>query len=119
MSHTLEDKRLRLLGHVLRRPRQHPMHQTTFCTHRGDPISIDHKRSGRPRINWTKNNMQKAWTFIYRKNHPFASLAIPEMNFAIPDHVQKLKEEAEEYNAPFCSDNRESIAYRLSIGITI
>ena len=33
LTEILETKRLKLLGHVLRRPRSHPQHQVTFASY--------------------------------------------------------------------------------------
>ena len=59
MTEKLEEKKLKLLGHVLRRERQHPQHQVTFSTTSAMPRETTNRRVGRPRLCWT-NNMKKA-----------------------------------------------------------
>ena len=56
----LEERKLRLLGHILWRDRQHPLHQTTFSTTSAVPRETNYRRVGRPRQFWTTNNMEKA-----------------------------------------------------------
>ena len=64
LTEILEDRKLKLLGHVLRRDRQHPLHQAAFSTRSALPREIEHRRRGRPRQFWTTNNMRKAWEVI-------------------------------------------------------
>ena len=58
LSHVLQEKRIKLLGHIVRRPREHPQHQTTFCTKSLIPRTVDKRRVGRPRLSWTHETMK-------------------------------------------------------------
>jgi hypothetical protein len=86
----LEEKKLDLLGHVLRRDFLHPAQQVTFDTAAdtayGRPLVIketcSRKRQGRPRLHWTYENMARAWNLIRKedgavpenlKNEPFSN----------------------------------------------
>ena len=64
LTEVLAQKRLKLLGHVLRRERQHPLHQSAFKTQSAVPRETEHRRVGRPRQFWTTTNMEKAWIII-------------------------------------------------------
>ena len=64
LAEVLEQRRLILLGHVLRRERQHPMQQSAFKTQSAIPWETEHRRVGRPRQFWTTTNMEKAWNVI-------------------------------------------------------
>ena len=64
LTEILETKRLKLLGHVLRRPRSHPQHQVTFASYLALPKTTSNRRVGRPRKNWTIENMKLAWNIL-------------------------------------------------------
>ena len=61
LSQVLQEKRIKLLGHIIRRPREHPQRQTTFCTRSLIPRTVDKRRVGRPRLSWTHETMKVAW----------------------------------------------------------
>ena len=63
-TEVLEQHRLKLLGHVLRRERQHPMHQSACKAQSSLPRDTEHRRVGRFRQFWTTTNMEKAWNVI-------------------------------------------------------
>ena len=69
VSQFLRDKKLRLLGHVYRRERSHPLQQVSFDTIDGWPKRIEMRRAGRPRANWIHKNITEAWDLIYRNKH--------------------------------------------------
>jgi hypothetical protein len=75
LTEILEDRKLKLLGHVLRRDRQHPLHQAAFSTRSALPRETEHRRRGRPQQFWTSNNMSKAWEVI--KTHDATQPQIP------------------------------------------
>ena len=64
LTEVLEERRLKLLGHVLRREREHPLHQAAFKTQSALPRETEQRRVGRPRKFWTTSNMEKAWEII-------------------------------------------------------
>ena len=49
LTEILEEKKLKLLGHILRRDRNHPLHQTIFSTTPALPRETEMRRVGRPR----------------------------------------------------------------------
>ena len=61
ISDILRDKRRKLLGHIIRRPRDHPQHEATFATRTPQPRQVQHRRVGRPRAAWTYKTMQNCW----------------------------------------------------------
>ena len=64
----LQWRKLKLLGHVLRRDRQHPLHQSTFSSSLALPRETEHRRVGRPRQSWTLKNMERAWDVIQNQD---------------------------------------------------
>ena len=64
LTEVLEQVRLILLGHVLLRGRQHPVHQSAFKMQSAVLRESEHCRVGRPRQFWTTPNMEKAWNVI-------------------------------------------------------
>ena len=60
LTEILEEKRLKLLGHVLRRQRSHPQHQVTFHPVLARPKAPTLRRAGRPRKFWTTENVRKS-----------------------------------------------------------
>ena len=69
LSQVLQEKRIKLLGHIVRRPREHPQHQTTFYTRSLIPRTVDKRRVGRPRLSWTHETMKVAWNLS--QGYPF------------------------------------------------
>ena len=61
LSQVLQEKRIKLLGHIIRRPREHPQHQTTFYTRSLIPRTVGKRRVGRPLLSWTHETMKVAW----------------------------------------------------------
>ena len=80
---------------------------------------VENKRSGRPRVNWTRNNILKAWSFIHKIKHPREDYVVPPIDLTNPSHISQILSEATDYNAPFCTDNRESVKMRLHIGCVL
>ena len=72
VTQVLEEKKLHLLGHIIRRPFTHPLQAVTFdsgsTSPYGRPLIIKtcqgKRRQGRPRLHWTEENMAKAWKYI-------------------------------------------------------
>ena len=69
LSQVLREKRIKLLGHILRRPREHPQHQITFWTRSLIPRTVDKRRVGRPRLSWIHETMKVAWSLS--QGYPF------------------------------------------------
>lgn len=98
LTEILEERKLRLLGHVLRRDRQHPLHQTTFSTTSAVPRETNYRRVGRPRQFWTTNNMEKAWEIIKREDTLFSQLSFDKSNRAMR---KRIIEQVQQYGPPF------------------
>ena len=98
LTEVLEQRHLKLLGHVLRRDRQHPMHQAAFKTQYAIPRETEQRRVGRPRQFWTTTNMEKAWNVI-KVNDGTAS------NLPFNKHDRNMREKmidhARRYLPPF------------------
>ena len=68
-------EKLDLLRHVLRREPTHPLHQVEFDSaadfQSGRPLAIKtgatKRRTGRPRLHWTEENMSRAWQEIVKR----------------------------------------------------
>ena len=70
LSGVLQEKQRKVLGHIIRRPRDHPQHQATFATRNLLPQQIEHRRVGRPRAAWTYETMKDGWRRKFH-NIPF------------------------------------------------
>ena len=66
----LQEKRRKVLGHIIRRPRDHPQHQATFATRNLLPQQVEQRRVGRPRAAWTYETMKDCWRRKFH-NIPF------------------------------------------------
>ena len=98
LTKILEDKRLKLLGHVLRRPRSHPQHQVTFDSFLARPKVPTLRRVGRPRKFWTTENMRKAWEIIQQADNAQPHVPFDPANRTIRE---TLIAAARNYQAPF------------------
>ena len=98
LTEILEDKKIKMLGHILRRERRHPLHQTTFALPSALPREIEHRRVGRPRQFWTVNIMQKAWKII-KENDPI----LPNLEFDKHNRYirERIIDQAHNYQVPF------------------
>ena len=115
----LRDKKLRLLGHVYRRERTHPMQQASFDTRDGWPKRIEQRRAGRPRINWIQKNIEEAWSMIYRDKHKGECLAVPPFEAHNEEHRKTLSARATNYLPPFCCTVKESNAFRWNLSTNV
>ena len=70
LSDVLQEKRRKVLGHIIRRPRDHPQHQATFATRNLLPQQVEQRRVGRPRAAWTYETMKDCWRRKFH-NIPF------------------------------------------------
>ena len=77
VSEVLEGKKLSLLGHIIRRDFSHPTYQVTFDTpadaKKATPLLYkkpsSKRRQGRPRLNWTNENLKRAWEHIKTQDY--------------------------------------------------
>ena len=98
LTEVLGERRLKLLGHVLRRDRQHPLHQAAFKTQSAVPRETEQRRVGRPRQFWTTANMEKAWNIITSKD-----VSVPKVPFNQHDRAirETIIDHARRYQLPF------------------
>ena len=50
---TLDERRVKLAGHILRSPNNDPLRQVTYEPDNAEPVEIGKRRIGRPRQQWT------------------------------------------------------------------
>ena len=114
LTEILVDKKSRLLGHVIRRPRQHPMHQVSFSTVNADFREIQNRRKGRPRQHWIKEAFKNAWDQVYRAELGGQSVqtATPKYDHDNPEHRNKLIDKAFNNTYPFVKTQTDSAKSR-------
>ena len=66
VSEMLDERKRRLLGHILRTESSDPMHEITFDEH-SRRLQFEKKRVGRPRNHWTEVTMRNT----FEKLHDF------------------------------------------------
>jgi hypothetical protein len=98
LTETLEKRKIKLLGHILRREREHPQHQITFSNNNALPRETRSRRVGKPRKFWTRENMRKAWERIQTSDS--INPLIPFNRF---DATQRstIIQRAKNYETPF------------------
>ena len=89
LTEVLGERRLKLLGHVLRRDRQHPLPQAAFKTQSAVPRETDQRRVGRPR---------KFWNIIASSD-----ISVPKVPFNKHDRAirETIIDHAKRYQPPF------------------
>ena len=99
----LAERKMRLLGHVLRRERQHPLHQSTFSTSSAIPRETNYRRVGRPRQFWTTTTMERA-----RELMKFEDTSLPQVSFDKSNrHIREMIiEHARQYKRPFTNEKK-------------
>ena len=60
----LEDRKIKLLGHIMRGSTEDPLYKVTFDDE-GNRMLHTNKRVGRPRNHWTKFTMCRAYERLY------------------------------------------------------
>ena len=100
----LDNRRIKLLGHVIRRDPSHPQKQVTFTTNSCYPRETKKRRSGRPRLSWTLENMMKAWEVIREDNsNPHTPASLKHLNFNKINRAMRetIYKTAHDYLKPF------------------
>ena len=115
LSEVLKEKKLDLLGHVLRRDFRHPLPQVTSDTavdmEYSRPLAIKDisstRRGGRPRPHWTYNNMSAAWDYIRAHDEEvpghLKELSFDNQNAEVNRWIGKS---AKQYDQPFGGSKR-------------
>ena len=67
-SKAYKNKRLKLLGHVLRAENRDPMRQVTFYQDSARPIAYTKKRVGKPREHWTETSFKKSMEAVQARS---------------------------------------------------
>ena len=110
LTMVLEEKKLNMLGHVIRRDFSHPLQQVTFDTaantRYGRPLAIKEqwgkRRQGRPRLHWTHENMRKAWDHIRTQENVVPdNLKTQPYDNKDPEKNKIIAERARLYKTPF------------------
>ena len=101
LTEILAERKIRLLGHVLRRERQHPLHQSTFSTSSAIPRETNYRKVGRPRQFWTTTTMERAWEIM-----KFEDTSLPQVSFDKSNrHIREIFiEHARQYKRPFTNE---------------
>ena len=60
-SATYVERKMKLLGHVVRADNKDPMRQVTFEKGNVTERTVGKRRVGKPKLKWTKTTMQEAW----------------------------------------------------------
>ena len=64
----LQERRISLVGHILRQNNDHPIRTVTFKRDSAAPMEVLHRRVGRPRKQWTFESLKLTW-FRIRTDH--------------------------------------------------
>ena len=72
ISEILQQRRVQLLGHILRQPESHPLRVVSCKRHSVEPFEILYRRVGRPRKRWMDISLKLAWEEIRPDNNEFS-----------------------------------------------
>ena len=95
-SETISHRKMKLLGHIIRADQSDPKRQVTLENESVRPRFKGYRRVGKPRLNWTKNNIQQAWEII----DPTADVN-NKYDFDNILHQNKLLQTANDREPPF------------------
>ena len=112
----LEERKLKLLGHILRRDRNHPLHQATVSTTSALPRETEMRRVWRPRQFWTSNNMQTASEAIRNTDPSAPQNPCDRYNRGIRE---RIIEQAHIYQPPFHKGNGWRLHSSNSVWVTV
>ena len=82
LSAYIDEKGLKLLGHLLRAMDDDPVRASCLRSGTAAPKHLDVKRTGRPRQSWMETKMQEAWRLSRMQN------GLPATPFSRQDHSQ-------------------------------
>ena len=89
------------------------MHQVSFDTYDGWPKTTEDNRVGRPRTNWLKINMQRAWEYTNHMEKKGIPWVVDKFDPRKQEHRDKLWQQAKNRIFPFCctaSQSREGLS---------
>ena len=107
LTEILAERKMRLLGHVLRRERQHPLHQSTFSTSSAIPRETNYRRVGRPRQFWTTTTMERAWELMKSEDTSLPQVSFDKSNRHIREMIIA---HAHQYKRPFTNEKNQNIS---------
>ncbi len=73
VTEIIQQRRVTLLGHIIRSNPQDPMHQVTFANDEIETHAPWRRRVGRPRLKWIEETMKEAWSQIASNFEPYSS----------------------------------------------
>ena len=97
LTDVLQAKKLKLLGHIMRRLNTHPQFQVTFKSKTGRVRCTNKRRVGRPRNNSAKENLRKAWAVLRQANE----VSDEPLDLRNREHRGQLFDRAINYVSPF------------------
>ena len=96
-----KQKKLTLLGHILRAPHNDPMREILFQPGKNIPRSEHVRRVGKPRANWLLDTFVEAYAFLHPQAH---------FDETVPAHWNEIADTAMRRDPPFKTKVNE--AYR-------
>ena len=70
---TLQQRRIALVGHILRQDNGHPIRIVSFRSSSAAPLEVLHRRVGRPRKNWLQESLRMVWQKIREDQTEFSN----------------------------------------------
>jgi len=70
---TLQQRRIALVGHILRQDNDHPIRIVSFRSNSAAPFEVLHRRVGRPRKNWLQESLRMVWQTIREDEREFSN----------------------------------------------
>ena len=70
---TLRQRRIALVGHILRQDNDHPIRIVSFRSNSAAPFDVLHRRVGRPRKNWLQESLRMVWQEIREDQRDFSN----------------------------------------------
>ena len=105
ISEIIKNRRVTLLGHVIRSDRKDPMKQVTFEDEHLRTKSLGIRRAGRPRQKWIENTMREAWETVRSDTSPY---------IATIEQRQEIAKQAANHEGPFKTKKNISIGNMIS-----
>ena len=70
---TLQQRRIALVGHILRQDNDHPIRIASFRSNSAAPFEVLHRRVGRPRKNWLQESLRMVWQTVREDETEFSN----------------------------------------------
>ena len=72
---TLQQRRIALVGHILRQDNDHPIRIISFRNNSAAPFEVFYRRIGRARKNWLQESLRMVWQTIREDKREFSNAA--------------------------------------------